>query len=216
MLHIGCGANVLPGWLNTEFEDRPPRKGIFLDATKPFPLPDESFEFVFSEHMIEHVPPDGGAAMLRESYRVLRPGGRIRISTPRLEFLAELILQPNSEHRRYAEFHYTVLAAPGSVRSLAGIVSDYHRLWGHQFVYDAASLRQLLADAGFVQIQEMAMNESSCPQLRDLENDSRMPPGLLALTTMCFEAQKPVRADAGTQLDNNEASLAGESRAEAA
>lgn len=204
MLHIGCGDNVLPGWLNTEYEERPPRRGIFLDATKSFPLPDESFDLIFSEHMIEHVPADSGAIMLRECHRVLRPGGRIRISTPRLEFLAELILRPGDEHRHYADFHYSVLAQPGSVRSPAGIVNDYHRLWGHQFVYDRESFRQALAEAGFVEIQELRLNESSCPQLRDLENDCRMPPGLLALTTMCFEARKPAGRFVDAELRGGE------------
>lgn len=193
MLHIGCGANILSGWLNTEFEERPPKGGIYLDATKAFPLPDRSFDFVFSEHMIEHIPAAAAGAMLRECHRILKPGGRIRISTPRLEFLAELILQPSDNHHRYAEFHYGVLAAPDSVPSAAGIVNDYHSLWGHRFVYDAPTCRQLIADAGFSSVEELPLNESKCSPLRDLENESRMPEGLLALTTMCFEAEK--RAD---------------------
>ena len=190
MLHIGCGANVLPGWLNTEFEERPPEGGIYLDATKPFPLPAESFDLVFSEHMIEHVPVPAALAMLRECHRVLKPGGRMRISTPRLDFLAELLLYPTDEHRRYADFHYEVLSEEDSVHSPAGIVNDYHRLWGHQFVYDEPTFRQMLGDAGLVSIERLPMNESSIPELRNIENEARMPEGLLALTTMCFEAQK--------------------------
>lgn len=190
MLHIGCGANVLPGWLNTEFEERPPAGGIYLDATKRFPFRDGSFDLVFSEHMVEHVPVPAALAMLRECHRVLKPGGRIRISTPRLEFLAELLLDPTDDHRRYAAFHYEVLSQDDSVRSPAGIVNDYHRLWGHQFVYDEPSFRQLLGDAGFVGIERLPMNESPVPELRNIDNEARMPKGMLALTTMCFEARK--------------------------
>ena len=191
MLHIGCGSNVLSGWLNTEFEERPPKGGIFLDASKPFPLPDASFDFVFSEHMIEHVPAPAALAMLRECLRVLKPGGRVRISTPRLEFLAELLLRPTDEHRRYADFHYQMLSEAESVRSPAGIVNDYHQLWGHRFVYDEPTCRQMLANAGFGKVEQLPMNASSSPELRNIENDERMPDGLLALTTMCFEAEKP-------------------------
>lgn len=193
-LHIGCGGNVLPGWLNTEHGERPPKGGIFLDATKPFPFPDGCFDLIFSEHMIEHVPAAAGAAMLRECHRVLRPGGRVRIATPPLEFLAELLLNPTDEHVRYAEFHYQVLAEEDSVRSPAGIVNDYHRLWGHQFLYDRPTLREALANVGFARIEEFPLNHSAHPELRGVEHDSRMPEGLLALSTICFEAEKPARS----------------------
>ena len=88
-LHLGCGQNAIPGWLNTDYYPR--RQDILhLDATKPFPLPAESFDYVFSEHMIEHITYHDGLTMLKESRRVLKPGGRIRISTPDLKFLIEL------------------------------------------------------------------------------------------------------------------------------
>jgi methyltransferase family protein len=39
---------------------------LHLDATKPFGLPDNSFDFVFSEHMIEHISYIDAMSMLRE------------------------------------------------------------------------------------------------------------------------------------------------------
>src|SRR5688500_2440993 len=79
-LHLGCGGNILDGWLNCDLRPRS-NEIVQLDATEAFPFPDEQFTYVFSEHMIEHVPFGDGAAMLAESYRVLRRGGKIRIST---------------------------------------------------------------------------------------------------------------------------------------
>ena len=78
-LHIGCGPHLLDGWLNADYEPRA-RSVLCLDATCRFPLPSNSFDTVFSEHMIEHVPHAGGAVMLSEIFRVLRPGGRVRIT----------------------------------------------------------------------------------------------------------------------------------------
>ena len=40
---------------------------------------------VYSEHMFEHVLPMDGAAFLKESYRILKPGGVLRVVTPDLE-----------------------------------------------------------------------------------------------------------------------------------
>jgi len=46
----------------------------------PFPFDSETFDFVFSKSVIEHLwTPDN---FIRESYRVLKPGGRIIIMTP--------------------------------------------------------------------------------------------------------------------------------------
>lgn len=46
------------------------------------PFADGSFDAVVSFQMIEHVSAEGGAAMIRECHRVLRPGGRLVLTTP--------------------------------------------------------------------------------------------------------------------------------------
>ena len=53
-LHIGCGGNVHAGWLNTDLYNS--EADTYLDATKRFPFEDQTFERVFSEHLIEHLP----------------------------------------------------------------------------------------------------------------------------------------------------------------
>jgi hypothetical protein len=71
-LHIGCGDNVLPGWLNADHF--PTTQDIMhLDATRLFLFNDETFDYVFSEHMIEHLPYPDGLKMLAEYHRVLKP-----------------------------------------------------------------------------------------------------------------------------------------------
>ena len=52
-LHIGGGPRRLDGWLNTDVALLP---GVVqMDATQPFPFAEAVFDYVFSEHMIEHV-----------------------------------------------------------------------------------------------------------------------------------------------------------------
>ncbi|MGZ3644750.1 MAG: class I SAM-dependent methyltransferase [Ktedonobacteraceae bacterium] len=88
-LHLGAGLNVLDGWLNTDL--RPLKAGlVHLNAMKPYPIPDASFDYVFSEHMIEHVTFQDGQTMLRECFRVLKKDGKIRLSTPDLERMLAL------------------------------------------------------------------------------------------------------------------------------
>ena len=94
-LQIGAGPNNLPGWLNTDIE---PRQGqAFLYAMKPFPIPDNSLNYIYAEQVIEHLPFEGGMVMLRESYRVLAPGGKLRVATPDLRRLVALFDQDDTE-----------------------------------------------------------------------------------------------------------------------
>ena len=66
-----------------------------IDITKKFPFVSSTFDYVFSEHMIEHIKYQDGLKMLNESFRVLKPSGKIRISTPDLQFLLDLYLDKN-------------------------------------------------------------------------------------------------------------------------
>jgi hypothetical protein len=54
-LQIGFGTNPLSGWLNVGISLRELWYGAYLDAGKPFPLPDASFSYVYSEHLFEHL-----------------------------------------------------------------------------------------------------------------------------------------------------------------
>ena len=47
-LQIGFGSNAIDGWLNTGIALRECWHGMYMDAGKPFPLPDNSFDYVFS------------------------------------------------------------------------------------------------------------------------------------------------------------------------
>src|SRR5271167_525345 len=93
-LQLGCGINLLPGWVNT---DNAPLPGAdYLDFTKPFPFFDEVFTAVFCEHTIEHISKSDASRMIREVFRILKPGGLFRIVTPSLENFCRLMLQSDS------------------------------------------------------------------------------------------------------------------------
>ena len=81
-LHIGAQANILEGWLNVDIYTGASDRVAYMDATKPFPFPDATFDYIFSEHMIEHIEYYEVSFMIKECYKVLKKGGKIRIATP--------------------------------------------------------------------------------------------------------------------------------------
>jgi SAM-dependent methyltransferase len=55
---------------------------LVVSGGESLPFPDESFDFVTSIDVIEHMPPAAAAAMVDELRRVLRPGGMAFVATP--------------------------------------------------------------------------------------------------------------------------------------
>lgn len=171
-LQLGAGDSNAPGWLNSDFE--PERNQVFLDVTERFPLPDSSIHYIFSEHLIEHVPYEAGLAMLRECHRVLAPGGRIRTVTPNLGKFARLLTaeSPDDESRAFMDAKVRFHQWPVTPVPAAFIFNRQVRDWGHQFLYDAPTLRHSLEQAGFRNITEHRAGQFSDRVFREVESRS--------------------------------------------
>ena len=84
-LHIGAGLKLLGrGWANTDCTLNFPAN-IHLDVTRRFPVADAVFDFVYTEHLIEHLTREQADHMLCECYRILKPGGVLRVVCPDLD-----------------------------------------------------------------------------------------------------------------------------------
>lgn len=189
-LHIGCGPRILDGWLNTDLSPRS-KSVMAMDATKPFPLPADAFDLVFSEHMLEHVPYAEGKRMLHECFRVMRPGGTIRISTPDLAFLVALYRENKSPREmEYLDWSVRTYSLEREAPQEAMVMNNFFRAWGHQFIHDERSLRACLEAAGFTGVARRRLNESPQEALRGLENVERLPAGFLELETLTMEATR--------------------------
>lgn len=190
-LQIGSGGNTLDGWLNTDIEPLPGQ--AYLDATKPFPIPYGTFGYITSEHVFEHLSYPEGRVMLAESYRILRPGGRIRIATPNLLRLVSLFQADKSEEtKRYIARKLDAHGWPHEPTSECFILNLQLSSFGHKFVYDPETLRGSLAAIGFQSITEFALGESDDPELRGVEVRNK---GALsemnAFETMVLQAVRP-------------------------
>lgn len=101
-LHCGCGSIYLKGeWCNTDLAKLSDGQGnesqsgeivmvndewyyMEHDVATAFPFDDEVFDWIYSEHFIEHITPRQATFWLKEARRMLKPGGVVRISTPNM------------------------------------------------------------------------------------------------------------------------------------
>jgi predicted SAM-dependent methyltransferase len=172
-LHIGASCCLLPGWLNTDFILDSPAV-VYLDATRPFPFADDVFDYVTCEHMIEHIDYAGAEVMLRECFRVLKPGGKIRLATPDLQVLAGLCASEKSPAQN-AYINFVAQRSLPEVKDCQAVfvVNNAFRAWGHQFIYDPQTLRHSLTHHGFENLTDYKPGVSDDPNLRGLEAHGR-------------------------------------------
>lgn len=164
-LQIGTGPHRLPGWLNSDLI----AGDVFLDLTRPLPLPNGAFAFVFGEHVIEHIPDRAGERLLAELLRILRPGGVLRLTTPDLQKLIELYEDRNPVIGR-AEYARVLDETTGREHGRpAQVLNDAMRLWGHRWIYDEDDLVARLRAAGFETVTRVEPGESKYPALAGLE-----------------------------------------------
>ena len=91
-LNLGCGSRYLDGWTNLDITPVSPHIQA-CNLLNGIPFPDNTFEFVYHSHLLEHLPKSKAAGVLKECCRVLKPGGVIRVVVPDLEHITRLYLQ---------------------------------------------------------------------------------------------------------------------------
>ncbi|MFL5827374.1 MAG: methyltransferase domain-containing protein [Thermoleophilaceae bacterium] len=104
-------------------ERLPDARIVELEPDAPLPLPDSSFDLVLCAETLEHVR--DVQLLLSEARRVLRPGGRLALTTP-------------------AHGRGTALGL-----LLRGFEREFDPLSPHLRFFTAKSLRRLLEDMGF-------------------------------------------------------------------
>lgn len=151
-LNLGSGPRGIDDvhWVNVDgFSDQ--NVHYLVDFGRPLPFPNESFDGVFCEHVIEHFSLEDGERIAREVYRILRLGGCFRVIVPD----AELVL------RRYFDTPDEIVARRGTgVETPMEIVNLYFRQrYEHQFVYDWPTIEKMLLRAGFAVVCRSAFGQ---------------------------------------------------------
>jgi predicted SAM-dependent methyltransferase len=154
-VQVGCGPmHLRSNWWNTDLR---PFKGIdeTLDVTEPWRW-SGILDYVYGEHFLEHLSMDQAIAFLTNAGQALRPGGRIRLSTPSLEWVLSTHFRLGSQ-----DPEETIADTFRMNRAFHG--------WGHRFLYSRATLTWLLEQHGYRDIGCYDYGASEDPNLANLE-----------------------------------------------
>lgn len=179
-LNLGCGPCATEGFVNLDYRWAP-GVDVVWDLIRPLPFPDGRFQGIFSEHCLEHFDEVDLLAILAELFRVLRPGGLVRIVVPSLEIHIENYLanrQCRNDGASARELNAAFYCGHRAMRTSRWL-ND-----GHQFVHDFTTLAEDLRAVGFVEPRKCAVLVGADPKLL-VDRPDR------AIESLYIEARKP-------------------------
>jgi predicted SAM-dependent methyltransferase len=146
-----------------------------LDIAEPLPFADECVDWVYAEHLIEHVPPLTGIGWLTEVRRILAPGGLLRLTTPDLAKYVSGYVSDNGFFAKHRRRLRSMRVGPPMPERRAFMFNQVFYLYGHRWLYDADELRYVLVRAGFEEssIRIHAFREGARPDVAALDTTIR-------------------------------------------
>jgi predicted SAM-dependent methyltransferase len=164
LLNVGCGPFNKPEFINLDYSWHPGIDICWDITKKPYPLESGSLEGIYTEHCLEHIEFKDMKANLREFYRLLKPGGLLRVVMPDGEIYLDIYQrrkQGSNELMPYEE----------------GYISPMARINGHKFIYDFETMRRLMEEVGFKSIKKCSFRSGSDERLL-IDQEYRRPESL--------------------------------------
>jgi predicted SAM-dependent methyltransferase len=148
------------------------------DIVKGLPVADASADAVYASHVLEHLTLDDMRTALRNTYRMLKPGGVFRLIVPDLRerarrYLARAQADPDDPQAALDFVHSTDL---GESRSMRGSVRKLRQSLGfarHHWMWDYPSMARELQTAGFTGIRRARFGDADDPRFTEVEQMDR-------------------------------------------
>lgn len=167
-LHIGSGPYNLDGWINLDIYPAQ----LSTNVLWGLPFTDGQCRYVFLSHLLEHLfYPTDANSLLEDIYRILRPGGVVRIVVPDIAQCIRAYQENDSAFFQQRIEHWG--AGDGNATRLehflsyAGAGPDPAWLFeAHKFGYDFETLQRALQRVGFKTIIRSSFMASTHDALR--------------------------------------------------
>lgn len=227
-LNLGCGLMTPEAWVNVDGSwnarlakhpiirrtlskigllsrdqlNVPWNSNVFIhDIRKGLPFPDESASAIYASHVLEHLYVEEAQQAIREAYRVLVPGGVIRVVVPDLSAIVQEYIDlsargqalQDSDLRPADQFNQKLLMrwpSPKASKSLYRVYGAWQDFHSHKWMYDLDSLTHLLRREGFVEVEGKSCHESRMEDIKSVEDPTRILHG----AGVCVEGVRPQRS----------------------
>lgn len=137
-LHLGCGPRYIPGFVHVDAQPAP-----HVDIVGPvesLPMDDASVSLIYASHVLEHFGRYAYQAVLKEWFRVLKPGGILRLAVPDFAACAAIYYENGLEN-----------GLSGLVGLIIGGQRNEHDY--HKMIFDEVFLRNDLLKIGFREVR---------------------------------------------------------------
>jgi predicted SAM-dependent methyltransferase len=156
-LHLGSGYLHKDGWVNVDLAVMPTPTELRWNLVHPMPFEPNTVDAVFHEHLLEHIPAEHALSLLKDSYRVLRSGGILRIGVP----------DAGAYARSYVSGGRGMIESqrPGRPTAMLALQELFYR-YNHRTMFDGETLTLFCRAAGFDEARVMTFGESAiepCP-----------------------------------------------------
>jgi SAM-dependent methyltransferase len=167
---------LIGNWLKGQSAVVFPANVKYGDIVKGLPVADNSCDGVYCSHTLEHLSLEDLRTSLKNTFRILKPGGLFRCVVPDLKIAAEEYLQSVEDGNKEASIQFLksiMLGQPtrpsGTKQLVKAMFGNAHHLW----MWDIHSLSVELENAGFRNIRPCKFDDSTDPMFKHVEDEGR-------------------------------------------
>ena len=192
-VQYGCGLSAPDGWLNFDasptlrlqrlpfglgaaakrfVQPRFPENVRYGDVTSGLPLQDNCCKYVYCSHILEHLALEDLRRALKETWRILEPGGIFRLVLPDLESCVESYRQSNESDAASRFMRETGLGKEVRAKGFGGFLRDWLGNSQHLWMWDEKALMHELDNAGFTHCRRAAFGDGD-PVFESVEAEDR-------------------------------------------
>jgi ubiquinone/menaquinone biosynthesis C-methylase UbiE len=165
----------LLGKLYTRNKQRFPKNVKFGDIVKGLPEQADWCEAVYCSHILEHLAYEDFLTALKNTYKILKPGGTFRGVVPDLRAAVTSYVKEFDKLEAPANelMRNTMLGVENRAKSMSGKVKNLYGNSKHLWMWDYKSLAFELKKAGFTKIRPCMFGDSADPMFNFVEEADR-------------------------------------------
>jgi SAM-dependent methyltransferase len=188
-VQYGCGFCSPEGWLNFDASPtlrlgkipligrlapvRFPASVLYGDVRKGLPVGDASVDGVYCSHVLEHLALEDFRAALKNTFRILRPGGMFRLVLPDLKLLAREYLAGSEPDAAVRFMESTLMGRKSRPKGMMGLMRSWIGNSEHMWMWDYEALAMELGKVGFVSIRPAVFGDSGDAMFAKVEDQVR-------------------------------------------